>query len=143
MDYKKVYDVVPHSWISECLEMFESGNNVQDFLNNSIKSRNLDLNASGGKLGEVDIKRGIFQGNSLSPLLFVLCMVPLTWLLGRAKAAYEWGNKGFKLNQLLFMNDMRLFAKSKNRIESLVQTVHIFSEDIVMQFGLRKYRLLS
>ena len=102
IDYKKAYDMVPHSWISECLEMFGIANNVQDFLNNSMKSWKLELNASGKTLGEVDIRRGIFQGDSLSPLLFVLCMVPLTWLLRRAKAGYEWGNKGLKLNHLFF-----------------------------------------
>ena len=38
------------------------------------------------KLGEVDIRRRIFQGDSLSPLLIVLCMAPLTWFWRRAKA---------------------------------------------------------
>ena len=72
IDYKKAYDMVPHIWISECLETFGIANNVQDFLNNSIKSWKLELNVSGKTLGEVDIRKGIFQGDSLSPLLFVL-----------------------------------------------------------------------
>ena len=38
IDYKKDYDMVPHSWISECLEMFCIANNGQDFLKNSMKS---------------------------------------------------------------------------------------------------------
>ena len=59
-----------------------------------MKSWKLELNASREKLGEVDIRRDIFQGDSLSPS-FVLCMVPVTWLLRRANAGYEWGNKGF------------------------------------------------
>ena len=62
-------------------------------------------------------------------MLFVLCMVvPLTWLLRRAKSGYNWGNKKLKLNHLLFMDDLKLFTKSKNQIEFLVQTVHILSE---------------
>ena len=40
------------------------------------------------------------------------------------------------------MDDLKLFAKSKNQIDSLVQTVHIFSEDIGMQFGIKKCRVL-
>ena len=36
------------------------------------------------------------------------------------------------------MDDLKLFAKSKNQIESLVQIVHTFSEDIGMQFGIKK-----
>ena len=89
IDYKKVYDMVSHSWISECLEMFGIANNAQDFLNNSMKSWKLELNTSGKTLGEVDIRRGICQGDSLSPLLLVLCMIPLTWLLRRANAGYQ------------------------------------------------------
>ena len=45
--YKKAYDMVAHSWISECLKMFGIANNVQDFLNNSMKSWKVELNASG------------------------------------------------------------------------------------------------
>ena len=137
IDYKKAYEMVPHSWISECLEMSGIANNIQDFLNNSMKSWKLELNASGKTLGEVDIRRGIFQGDSLSPLLFVLCMVPLTWLLRKDKAGYEWGKKGFKLNHLLFTDDLKL-----NQIDSLMQTVHIFSENTGMQFGIKKCGVL-
>ena len=36
------------------------------------------------------------------------------------------------------MNDLELLAKNKKQIDSLVQTVHIFSEDIGMQFGTKK-----
>ena len=113
IDYKKAFDMVPHSWISVRLEIFGIANNVQDFLNNRMKSRKVKINASGEKLGEVDIRKAIFQGDSLSPLLLVLCFVPLTWLLRRAKVDYERGKKRFKLNHLLFVNDLKLFAKSK------------------------------
>ena len=117
--------------------MFGIENNVEDLLNNSMKSWKLELNASGKTLGEVDIRRGIFQGDSLSPLLFVLCMVPLTWLLRKDKAGYEWGKKGFKLNHLFFTDDLKL-----NQIDSLMQTVHIFSENTGMQFGIKKCGVL-
>ena len=52
------------------------------------------------------------------------------------------GNKGFKLNHFLFVDDLKLFAKSKNQIDSLVETVHIFSEDIGMQSGMKKCGLI-
>ena len=60
LDYKKAYDMVPHSWISECLEMFGIANNVQDFLNNSMKSWKLELNKSGGNIKEKLISGGGF-----------------------------------------------------------------------------------
>ena len=56
----------------------------------------------------------------------------------KVKASFEWGRKEFKLNHLLFMDDLKLFGKSEDQIDSLVQTVFIFSEDIGMEFGLKK-----
>ena len=46
------------------------------------------------------------------------------------------------MNHLLFMEELKLFAKSKNQIDSLVQTVRIFSEDIGMQFAIKKCGVL-
>ena len=36
------------------------------------------------------------------------------------------------------MDDLKLFGKSEDQIDSLVQTVLIFSEDTGMEFGLKK-----
>ena len=36
------------------------------------------------------------------------------------------------------MDDLKLFGKSDEQIDSLVQTVFTFSEDIDMEFGLKK-----
>ena len=51
------------------------------------------LCAGNSELGEVDIKRGIFQEDSLSPLVFVLALIPLSLILRKAKAAHDFLNK--------------------------------------------------
>ena len=71
------------------------------------------LIAGNTKLGKVKINRGIFQGDSLSPLLFVLILIPLSIILSDAKAGYELG-KAKKVNHLLFMDDLKLYGKVKN-----------------------------
>ena len=53
----------------------------------------LQLRSNGEDLEEVDVKRRIFQGDSLSPLLFVLSMVPLSLILRKVNANYEWRKK--------------------------------------------------
>ena len=58
--------------------------------------------------------------------------------LRKVKASYEWGRKEFKPNHLFFMDDLKLFGKSDDQIDSLVQTVFTFSEDIGMEFSLKK-----
>ena len=50
------------------------------------------------ELGEVEIKQGIFQGDSLSPLEFVLALIPLSLILRKAKAAYEFSESKEKIN---------------------------------------------
>ena len=68
-------------------------------------------------------------------MIFVTCMIPLSLLLRKVKASYEWGRKEFKLNHVLFMDDLKLFGKSEDQIDSLIQTVFMFSEDIGTEFS--------
>ena len=130
IDYKKVYDIVPHSWIVECLEMFGIANNIKEFLNDSMQSWRTELTSCGRVLGRIKINRGIFQGDSLSPLLFVLCMILLSMVLRKVKAGYVWGFNELKTNHLLYMDDLKLHSKTYDQIDALAQTVHTVSEDI-------------
>ena len=43
------------------------------------------LCSGNSELGEVEIKRGIFQGDSLFPLVFVLALIPLSLILRKPK----------------------------------------------------------
>ena len=136
IDYRKACDMIPHSWISECLEVFGVAENTKKFLVNSMNKWKLELTSNGVSLGNVEIRGGIFQGDSLSPLLFVLCMVSLSLILRKVKFHYEFGDKKTRLNHLLFMDDLKLFAKSNGQIDSMVNTVYTFSEDTGMEFGI-------
>ena len=44
------------------------------------------------------------------------------------------GGKEYKLNHLLFMDDLKLYSKCEEQIDSLIKTTHIFSTDIGMEF---------
>ena len=94
------------------------------------------LMANGEVLGEVEIRRGIFQGDSLSPLLFVVAMIPLTMLLRRETMGYKFGLDGKKINHLLFMDDLKLYGSSEEEVEKLCGVVYQFSTDVGMEFGM-------
>ena len=143
IDYKKAYDFVPHSWINECMDLFGTVENVRNFLEKSMEQWQLLLTSNGEDLGEVDVKRGIFQLDIFSPLLFVLSIVPLSLILRKVNASYQWGKKEYKLNHLLFMDDLKLFSKNEEQMDTLVRTVHVFSTDIGMEFGMEKCGLLT
>ena len=122
--------------------MLGIANNIRSFLEKSMKKWKLLLNSNESDLCEVGVNRGIFQGDSLSPLIFAICMILLSLLSRKVKASFERGRKEFKLNHLFFMDDLKLFGKRNDQIDSLVQTVFIFSEDIGAEFGLKKCRVV-
>ena len=94
-------------------------------------------------LREVNIRRGIFQGDSLSRLLFVACLLPLTHILRDAAPGYHFASNGKKINHLLFMDDLKLYASNKKSLKSLIQTVRVFNNDIGMEFGVEKCAVLA
>ena len=114
VDYKKAYDMIPHSWIETTLEMFGVADNVRNLGKESTQKWNTELTTGGRILGNVKIRHGIFQGDSLSPLLFVIAMIPLNLILREVKIAYDLGKGNGELNHRLFMVDLKLFAKNEN-----------------------------
>ena len=143
IDYRKAYDLVPHSWVNECMEMFGIAVNLRTFLQKSMQQWRLLLTSNGEDLGGVTVKRGMFQRDSLSPLLFVLSLVPLSLILQKINACYKWGKKEYKLNNLLFMDDLKLYVKSEEQTNTLVATAHVFSTDIGMESEIKKYGILT
>ena len=105
----------------------------------------LKLITRGQSLAEVKIQRGIFQGDALSPLLFVIAMMPLKHILRKCTAGYKLSTSLEKINHLMYMDDIKLLKKPKTKIESeiLIQTVRIYSQDIGMEFGIEKYAMLE
>ena len=129
--------------------MFGVAVNVIFSVNASMKQWNTELTASNQRLGNVKIRREISQGDSLFPLLFLLleystilysillllAMIPLTLMLRQTKASYDLNKESKKIIHLLFMDDLKLFVKNQDQIESLVNTVITFSEVIEMEIG--------
>ena len=69
----------------------------------------------------------------MSPLLFVVSLLPLKLVLRKIKQRYNFGVGQRKLNHLLCMDDLILHGGSQPDIGSLIQTVYIVTDD--MGFG--------
>ena len=140
MDYKKAYDLLPHSWILEVVWMMGVADNVCHLLRQSMSHWKTTLTAGEKNLGTVQIKRGIFQGDSLSPLQFVMVMSPLSILLNDEAKGYSLGNSGKLVNHLLFMDNLKLYGKNQDEVDALLGLVQEYSNDIGMKFGMRCFR---
>ena len=59
--YKKTYDIVPHTWILECLKMYKISNKIVNFIEKAMENWRVQLKPGKQSLAEVKIQRGIFQ----------------------------------------------------------------------------------
>ncbi len=137
IDYKKAFDSVPHSWIVKCMEMYKINTKLQEVIISSMTEWKTTLMHDKQEIGKVPIKRGIFQGDSLSPLLFCLAINPLSDVLHGCDSPYKTAT-GQMISHLLYMDDLKLYSRKEEGINSLIQAVHKFSDDIQMKFGLNK-----
>ena len=145
IDYKKAYDSVPHEWIKKVLTMYKIDPVIRKFVGSTMKSWRLLLSLPNKKekleLDEIEIKRGIFQGDSFSPLIFCLAMAPLSRILKRAKIGFN--SNGKLVNHLKYIDDIKIFAKNKSELKRCVSLVEMFSKDINMKLGIDKCGIVN
>ena len=110
LDYKKAFDSVPHDWI---IEKF-----LRKKMNNWKMSLHLNHEDGQIKTDHFSINTGIFQGDSPSGFLFILLLLPLSWLLNTSNIGYRINRQGDIISYLLFMDDLKLFAANDNQLAS-------------------------
>ena len=67
----------------------------------------------------------------------------MTLVLRKMRAGYRLAKDATPINHLLFMDDLKLYGANKDQLDSLIQVVRIFSQDIKMSFGLEKCAVLE
>jgi hypothetical protein len=105
IDYQKVFDRVPHGWIIKSLELIRINNKIISFtkkiVSNWRKRMRVHTENKPIETEEIEIQCGIFQGDSLSPLLFCRSKIPLTQQLKRLNTGYEEHTIRTKISHIL------------------------------------------
>ena len=140
MDYKKAFDSVPHDWLLKALELAKVPPDIIEAIERLSKGweTKATLQATNGTIETDSIKyrRGILQGDSLSVILYVLSVNPASFLLERTQQGYELG-EAFRqiINHLFFVDDLKLYARSKQMAMLLLDIITTFTNDVGMKFG--------
>ena len=61
--------------------------------------------------------------------------MPLSTILNSTGKGFLITENGLMLNHLLYLDDLKLYGKSRTELECLVKTVKLFSDAIHMKFG--------
>ena len=97
------------------------------------------IDSSRKKLSWSKIQRGIFQGDALSTLLFVIALMSLDHILRKCTTGYKSQEKK---NYLIYMDDIKLFAKNEKELETLIPAARIYSQNIGIKFSIEKCAML-
>ena len=102
--------------------MHKISHEVINFIEKTMQTWRVELTAGGRSLAETNIQRRIFQGDALSPLLFIISMMPLNHILRKCTAGYKLSRLQEKINHVMYMDDIKLFAKNEE-LETLIHAV--------------------
>ena len=69
-------------------------------------------------------------------MIHSLCLIPLNVILRNLESTCQFASNKDKISHLLFMDDLKLYAKSEKGLESLVQPVRIFNDDSGMEIDI-------
>ncbi|VEN51470.1 unnamed protein product [Callosobruchus maculatus] len=149
IDYKKAFDSVPHSWLMKTLQIYKINPGLRQFLKSTMETwrTNIHLQAHDGHIqtDELHIRRGIFQGDSLSSLWFCLCLNPLSNTLNSTNHGFNIRHHKadqHKINHLLYMDDIKLYAATEVQLRELLKITEVYTSDIRMEFGMSKCKVL-
>ena len=117
VDVAKAYDSVSHKWLLRTLQMHK----IPTAITNTImklstlwKTRLRVKTQSGVVLTEsIQFKRGIYQGDTLCPLLFIMCVNPMSWKL-RTLSGYKLTKPlDISISHGMFIDDLKLYFQLK------------------------------
>ncbi|XP_074288536.1 uncharacterized protein LOC141613691 [Silene latifolia] len=119
LDLQKAYDTIEWGFVEQMLGALHFPEKFKGLIMSCITSTSFTLNLNGIQFGYFHGKRGLRQGDPMSPLIFTICMEYLTRILDYA--THQWYFRyhplcaGLKLNHLLFADDLMLFCKGDVR----------------------------
>lgn len=149
IDYKKAFDSVPHSWLLKILDIYKIHPMIKSFLRHVMttwKTR-IHLTTSDEEIitENIEINRGIFQGDSLSALWFCMCLNPLSNALNDTNHRFQIKHQKtvkHTINHLLYMDDIKLYAPSQTQMKNMLKITEHITNDIKMEFGINKCKIL-
>ena len=121
LDYSNSFNSIPHSWLLHTLKLANLSNHLLTAIKNLMESWYTKLNLNGKDdsilSNAIKIIRGIYKSDSLSVILFLLTLNPLSNFL-RLKKKYAYGkNRHCQHTHNFFADDLKLYVTDMNTVK--------------------------
>jgi hypothetical protein len=148
IDYSKAFDSLPHSYIKWIISALQVPKPLEIFIKSLMNSWKVRYEARDpkGKMlrsNYLQVKSGVLQGDSFSPLLFCLAMAPISHAINKMKCGYKTAfgrlkNMQIELSHLFYMDDLKLYGNSAENLTKMVKKVESISTAINMKMNTKK-----
>ncbi|KAJ9536643.1 hypothetical protein OSB04_un000192 [Centaurea solstitialis] len=144
IDIRKAYDMVSWSFILSMLNGLGFHPAIVRWIEEIISTVSYSVAVNGVSEGFFQAKRGIRQGDPLSPYLFTLVMEGFSLILQRcineaAEFGYHYGCEELGISHLCFADDLFVFTKGDIRsVEVLKRALAIFRSKSGLEPSLEK-----
>ncbi|XP_071727949.1 uncharacterized protein [Rutidosis leptorrhynchoides] len=115
VDFEKAYDSVNWDYLIFMLASLGFGSKWCDWIMGCLKSARTSVLVNGSPTREFELKRGLRQGDLLSPFLFIIVMEGLNLALNRAKEAnfsrgIYVGSNNIHISHLFYADDVVILS---------------------------------
>ena len=118
LDYQKAFGSIPHDWMIQSLRLAKIPEKLATAIETLTKQWATIVQLQGDQSSitsdVINFFNGIFQGDSISVLLFILSLNPVSYMLGKLKG-YNFGNDRRKtITHNFFNDDLKLYSSAIN-----------------------------
>lgn len=142
VDVKKAYDSIDHGWLDEMMLMHRFPTWLCRAIQNLSRSWNTRIVTTTRKGREVSdiirFRKGLPQGDALCPRLFTVCLNPIAWKISATKGYRLSKPIDTKFTDLLYIDDLKIFAASESRLSCVMKSVKTAMEDVGLQWNPKK-----
>ena len=142
VDFEKAFDSVSHVFLSRVLQWFGFGPCFRSWVKTIYTDISSCVMNGGFSTGYFDVKRGVRQGDPLSPYLFLIVIETLAHALRNDENLKGIDFGKCEVKQILYADDMTIFLRDKDSVVSLQKLFQTFQEVSGLKVNLDKTKVM-
>ena len=128
-DFRKAFDSIHHGNLLKIMRKMKFSQKTIASIQFILENSTTRLKTAYGETEIVRLQRGVKQGDPLSPTLFAICLVPLS---------FQMNSETSYLNHMLFADDLVTITKKLSDYTTLSSKLQIYIPHLTLELNLKK-----